>query len=139
VRGGTTVRLREPGAVRSWAHVLDVLHGYLLLAQALAADPAAHSAPVNLPGHEAPVRAIAAGLNARFGVEAAVCEGDAGDAGPALDGTRARDRLGWAPQWSLDEALDATVDWYRADAAGDDTDALAAAQLDAFAAVGVRA
>jgi CDP-glucose 4,6-dehydratase len=31
-----------------------------------------------------------------------------------LDSTKANRRLGWRPVWSLDEALRATADWYRA-------------------------
>jgi CDP-glucose 4,6-dehydratase len=30
-----------------------------------------------------------------------------------LDSSKAKSRLGWRPVWSLDEALDATVRWYR--------------------------
>lgn len=32
----------------------------------------------------------------------------------AVDSTRIREELGWAPRWSLDEGLAATWDWYRA-------------------------
>jgi CDP-glucose 4,6-dehydratase len=31
-----------------------------------------------------------------------------------LDIAKARSRLGWQPVWSLDDAIDATSDWYRA-------------------------
>jgi CDP-glucose 4,6-dehydratase len=31
-----------------------------------------------------------------------------------LDSAKARQRLGWRPVWSLDEGLDATLEWYRA-------------------------
>ncbi len=33
------------------------------------------------------------------------------------DNTRARERLGWKPQWSLEEGLSKTIEWYRAEVA----------------------
>ena len=54
----------------------------------------------------------------------------------ALDSTKARERLGWAPTWGLEEALGAIVTWYRALDAGEDLRAVTAAQIDAFASAG---
>jgi hypothetical protein len=31
------------------------------------------------------------------------------------DATKARERLGWEPRWSLREGLEATIAWYRAE------------------------
>jgi len=35
-----------------------------------------------------------------------------------VDSTLARERLGWAPRWTFDEALEETLAWYRAHLAG---------------------
>ena len=49
-----------------------------------------------------------------------------------LDSSRARRVLGWQQAWSLDRALDATVEWYRAFDAGDDVRNLALAQIEEY-------
>ena len=36
---GTQIRLRRPGAVRPWQHVLDPITGYILVAETLLSDP----------------------------------------------------------------------------------------------------
>jgi CDP-glucose 4,6-dehydratase len=33
------------------------------------------------------------------------------------DNTRARERLGWRPRWSLEDGLAKTIDWYRGEVA----------------------
>jgi CDP-glucose 4,6-dehydratase len=64
----------------------------------------------------------------------------AADGGPPettalrLDSTKAREELGWAPAWGLDEALAATVDWFRAVGDGADARAVCAAQIADYAA-----
>ena len=35
-----------------------------------------------------------------------------------VDSTLARERLGWAPRWTFEEALEETLAWYRAHLAG---------------------
>ena len=54
LESGRPARLRNPGHIRSWLHVLDPLYGYLMLAAALARDPVRFSGPWNFgPGREA--------------------------------------------------------------------------------------
>jgi len=52
----------------------------------------------------------------------------------ALDSTKARERLGWAPAWELEETLAAIVEWYLALAAGEDMRAVTLGQIERFAA-----
>jgi CDP-glucose 4,6-dehydratase len=51
-----------------------------------------------------------------------------------LDCSLARDRLGWRPRWELDLALEKTVDWYRAFAAGERMHAQTLAEIAEFEA-----
>jgi len=118
---GAPVELRSPDAIRPWQHVLNPLAGYLVLAQAVAADAATFAGPWNFgPGVEEalPVRALVARLGELWGREipAATQPGEhpPETATLRLDSTRARVHLGWRPLWSLDEGLQAIVDWYRA-------------------------
>ncbi|MDQ3850990.1 MAG: CDP-glucose 4,6-dehydratase [Actinomycetota bacterium] len=142
VRGalaGRAVPIRHPDAVRPWQHVLNPLSGYLRLAQAVWDDPGLQGGwNFGPPDQEArPVRWIVARLSERWpgGLRVEL------DPGPhpreahllSLDSTKARERLGWSPTWSLEEALDAVVAWYDGLRAGEDVRALTLAQIEAFA------
>jgi CDP-glucose 4,6-dehydratase len=54
----------------------------------------------------------------------------------SLDSSKARERLGWAPAWGLDEALARIVEWYRDLRAGGAMREVTRAQIAAFAAAG---
>jgi CDP-glucose 4,6-dehydratase len=115
VAAGEPLRVRNPDAARPWQHVLNPLHGYLLLVErgergGWNFGPAADDVR--------PVRWIVE----RLGVD---WESDAGEHPHearhlALDSTRARDRLGWQPGWALERGLDATAEWYAAHRDGAD-------------------
>jgi CDP-glucose 4,6-dehydratase len=119
--------------------VLNPLSGYLEVAQRLGSEPDAADAWNFGPSadDELPVREIADRLAALWGEGLEWrAEGDGGPPETALlrlDSTKARERLGWEPRWHLDEALSATVDWFRAWSAGADARAITAAQIAAFA------
>ena len=134
-----SVEIRSPHATRPWQHVLEPLHGYLLLAGALCGDRG---------------RDVASGWN--FGPSDEGCkpvsyvvdrlvrgwDGAAWhlSAGPhpheasllKIDASRARARLGWTPKLKLDEALDWTVSWYKAVQEGADASALCLEQVAAY-------
>jgi CDP-glucose 4,6-dehydratase len=137
---GEPLLVRNPDAVRPWQHVLNPLSGYLEVAQRLGHDPAAADAwnfgPE--PDDELPVRDIAERVSELWGEGLEWrAEGDGGPRETAvlrLDSSKARERLGWEPRWHLDEALAATVDWFRAWRGDADARAVTAAQIAAFAA-----
>lgn len=131
--------LRYPQATRPWQHVLEPLHGYLGLAQALVQHGDAVAEAWNF-GPDADAVASVADVVGRL---AAQWPGQAGwdastlpaphEAGMlALDSSKARHRLGWRPRWSLDEALSRTLAWHRAWRHGDDMSAFTRAQIAAF-------
>lgn len=134
---GAVVPLRRPDAVRPWQHVLALLHGYLLLAEALWDDPSAATA-WNLGPPVRDVRAvgeIASALSAMWpAVRWRAATEAAGREARALltDSTRARRRLGWEPGWSLDETLRRVVDWYLVDHAGEDVRRATLDQIHAY-------
>jgi CDP-glucose 4,6-dehydratase len=114
---GRPLLVRNPDAVRPWQHVLNPLAGYLLLAEHTDAAEAWNFGPD--PGDELPVRDLVERIGARWGDGFEWRTED--DGGPPettvlrLDSTKARQRLGWVPGWNLDEALAATVEWFRAE------------------------
>jgi CDP-glucose 4,6-dehydratase len=137
---GRPVELRNPGAVRPWQHVLNPLGGYLLLAQALAEDPATYAGGWNFgpePGDELPVQALVERIAELWDGPLKIAA-QPGEHPPEtgvlrLDSTRAREQLGWAPAWDLDEGLRAIVAWteaYRRDA---DLAAVTAEQIADYA------
>jgi CDP-glucose 4,6-dehydratase len=136
------IPIRNPEAVRPWQHVLNPLSGYLRLAERLCADPGSQGGWNFGPALDdaRPVRWIADRLTALWPGE---LSWDV-DPGPhphearflALDSTKARERLGWAPTWGLEEALASIVAWYRALGASEDVRAATLAQIEDFASAG---
>ncbi len=125
---GRPVKIRHPGAVRPWQHVLDPLAGYLLLARALcSADGERAATGWNFgpgPASEAPVGDVAAEVARLWGAGARVeIEPDGEgliEAGVLrLDASAARARLGWSPRWDLARSLEMTVAGYRRQAGGE--------------------
>jgi CDP-glucose 4,6-dehydratase len=136
---GRAVQLRNPDAVRPWQHVLNPLAGYLLLAEALHADPAAFGSGWNFgpdPGDELPVRALVDRIAELWGapIEVAVQPGEHPPEAATLRlvSSKAQERLGWRPAWDLDDGLRAIVEWARGMQAGDDLRALTLAQIERY-------
>lgn len=143
-----TVTLRNPHAVRPWQHVLEPLAGYLLLAESLCgSDGETYARGWNFgpdPGGDASVGTVAELAARLWGDGAAVCFARAPDqpheAGTLrLDSTLARLRLGWAPRWSLPQAIDATVAGYRCHARGGDLTGLVRDQIAAYCGANAKA
>ena len=145
---GAPIAVRNPEAVRPWQHVLNPLSGYLLLAERLHASPEPQGGWNFGPALDdaRPVRAIADRLT-QLWPGALRWEHDSDPPTPhpheahflALDSSKARERLGWQPTWSLDEALAGIVEWYTALRDREDMQVVTLAQIEAFAAAGAAA
>jgi CDP-glucose 4,6-dehydratase len=115
------LRIRNPEAVRPWQHVLDPVLGYLRLAECLVRQGRSFCGAWNFgpaPASEVSVSVIADHL-VRHWQGDVHWQHDASDhpheaAYLKLDCTKAASELQWRPLLSLDEALRATVEWYRA-------------------------
>ncbi len=121
---GEPLRVRNPGAIRPWQHVVEPLSGYLVLAERLATEGALFAEAWNF-GPDADqmltVADIADGFCAAWGPGArwiAAPEPDAPreTATLALASDKAGRRLGWAPRMGAAEAVAATAAWYAAHA-----------------------
>jgi CDP-glucose 4,6-dehydratase len=135
---GNAVQLRYPNALRPWQHVLEPLAGYLHLASHLLGQGGVRFARAwNFgPGSDADATvATVAGIVARLWGSGARVEAQADGDHPheagllRLDSEAARTVLGWAPRWSLEQALSHTVRWQRAWLAGEDMQALSLQQI----------
>jgi CDP-glucose 4,6-dehydratase len=124
VTSGKPVVLRRPHAVRPWQHVLDPLHGYLILGQRLATGGPEWAEGWNFgPAELQPlsVRALVERFLAIWGQGELVVQDDGTHPHEAgmlrLDCSKAHSRLGWLPLLPVDDALRWTAEWYRAHAA----------------------
>jgi CDP-glucose 4,6-dehydratase len=135
---GAPLVIRRPGAIRPWQHVLDPLHGYLRLVEAVSAGTA-QPGPYNFgPERAASVHSVAARFLSALGASrdpAIVIEPSAEHetAVLAVDSTRARSQLGWVPRWPTEAAIDAAAAWYRDFHAGAPVLGLVERDLDAYA------
>lgn len=124
---GQPVRIRRPQSIRPWQHVLEPLHGYLLLAERLlSGDPAFASAYNFGPSDEDAwtVERITTKMAALWADGASwVNDADPGAHEAAhlrLDSSKARTQLRWRPRLTIESALEWTVAWYRARGQGAD-------------------
>jgi CDP-glucose 4,6-dehydratase len=129
------LRIRNPKAVRPWQHVLEPLSGYLMLAERVATDRS-YAEGWNFGPDERDARSVEDVVNrvvARWGGglrweldrwahphEAKLL---------SIDSAKAHQRLGWAPRLKLEEALEWTVDWYKAFMRGQDVRELTLEQI----------
>jgi CDP-glucose 4,6-dehydratase len=124
-RSGSPLVLRSPDATRPFQHVLDVLRGYLLLAQALAADSPVPQA-LNFGPQDAELRVrdlighweAATGRAVRW--ETAGAPVIVEQRRLALDSSLAHRVLGWSPCYDTPGAIARTAQWYAAWAGGVD-------------------
>ncbi len=135
---GDDIAVRNPDATRPWQHVLEPLAGYLDYAEALFTGDSAPQALNFGPAASdiQPVRQVIDGLVERWGEGANWRHEKAAQVAEAglltLNAIRAVETIGWRPRLDLHEALDWTVAWYRAAAAGDDMRAHSLDQIARF-------
>ncbi len=113
--------IRYPDAVRPWQHVLEPLFGYLLLTQVLYQNEASFGEAWNFgPDDEnaKPVRWLVERIVEIWGGKACWEIDQSSQLHEArmlkLECSKAKEKLGWYPQWDLTTALRVTVDWYKA-------------------------
>lgn len=114
------VVIRNPNSTRPWQHVLEPLSGYLTLAEKLWHEPKAYAEGWNFGPRDEdarPVGWIVDRMASKWG-DGASCQIDGGDHPHEanylkLDISKARQRLSWAPRWSLDTALNKIVEWHQ--------------------------
>jgi CDP-glucose 4,6-dehydratase len=135
---GHPALLRNPHAIRPWQHVLDPLCGYLKLIERLYNDGQPFAEGWNFGPSEAdarPVEWIAQKIAALWGD--LKWEKD-NSANPheahylKLDSSKAQTRLGWAPRLVLFEALEWTVNWYKAYLSGKNMRSVTERQIDIY-------
>lgn len=137
-QSGQPLVVRRPQSVRPWQHVLEPLAGYLTLAEQLWARPELAGA-YNFgpePHESVTVRRVIEAALSSYG-EGSV-QYNNGFEGPheakylTLDIAKARNVLGYKPRWSLLEAVQHTLSWYRRQRQGERADVLCEEDIAAF-------
>ncbi len=115
-----SILVRNPSAVRPWQHVLDCLSGYLVLAQAMLADPEKYSQAWNFGPHgnqEAKVVDLVDMVISQWGSGDFIQDTSGAPFHESkllnLDSTKASRQLGWNPKWDWSEAVHHTITWYK--------------------------
>lgn len=117
---GQPLEVRFPKAVRPWQHVLESLHGYLLLGEQLWNGKREFARPWNFgpaPQDMVTVESILqyfAQAWPGFAWHSSAAQQPHETGMLTLDSTQAQDGLGWHSVWQLEEALQATAGWYDA-------------------------
>ena len=131
--------IRYPHALRPWQHVLEPLHGYLQLAEKLYHHPVEYAEAWNFGPEESDVRSVS------WMVERILKLWNSPTAWQLLennrlheagylklDSTKAKTRLGWQPQWNIEQALQETIRWYRAYQDGADMREMTSLQIKQY-------
>lgn len=138
-RAGNPAVIRHPDATRPWQHVLDALHGYRKLIEALCVGADLPFAWNFGSDESRPVRWLADAVAAHWG-DSATWSSEAGEhphEAPtlALDSTRAREMLSWKPVIDPATTVEWTATFYKRLLAGEPADALMNAEIERFAEV----
>lgn len=123
VRGfcsGRPALIRRPNAIRPWQHVLDPLHGYLILAQRLLEQDKCCATAYNFgPRDEGnwSVERIATRFAEMWGNSASWTRDSDPGAHEAhilrVDASKAHSELGWEQKLKIETTLEWTIEWYR--------------------------
>ncbi|MES9934830.1 MAG: CDP-glucose 4,6-dehydratase [Sedimenticola sp.] len=139
---GEPLEVRSPGAIRPWQHVLEPLSGYILLAEQLVNEGVGYTGAWNFGPNPDDAKSVSSIVDTlvRFWGEGAgwrsVSDQKLHEANYLkLECAKARDILHWQPRWNLEEAIEKTVEWYKAFYAGEDVLSLMKTQIGQYESV----
>jgi CDP-glucose 4,6-dehydratase len=136
---GRAVAIRNPRAIRPWQHVLEPLAGYILVAERLCQEGSSFAGAWNFGPFEEDGKCVEEvvqqvvelwGDGARWVLDPGHHPNESQVL--RLDSTKAQQGLGWKPHWRLDQAVEATVAWYKAYLRGQNLRAVAIDQVDLY-------
>ena len=129
------LRIRSPQSIRPWQHVLEPLSGYLKLAQMLCLEGEKFCGAWNFGPDRKDTRTVMwildylAQTDRNCGWEYDRTVQFKETQVLQLDSTKSKDALGWRPKWTLETALETTLEWYDASKAKDKMQALSLNQI----------
>jgi CDP-glucose 4,6-dehydratase len=115
-----TIIVRNPKAVRPWQHVLEPLHGYLILAAKMNSDPKKYASSYNFGPEDGNTYAVEDLVNLAIkkwgegNFKNEVKKNTHHEAGLLmLDISKAKKELSWKPGWNSPTTIAKTIDWYK--------------------------
>ena len=133
------VLLRNPLSIRPWQHVMEPLHGYLILAAHQVKHPVKYASAYNfgpepqdnLTVEEVTQKAVATWGSGNY--KKAESDQQVHEARLLrLDISKVKTELGWKPQYNASEAIIKTINWYQRCLKGDNARQLVAQQVEAY-------
>lgn len=130
--------IRSPQATRPWQHVLDPLAGYLALAEQLCTNPGL-AGGWNFGPQDSNVRTVEEVLRLtskclpvrlQWRIDTSAQPHEARVL--KLDCSKSLSLLGWAPKWTLEQALVNTCDWYSLYSADQSMDEISQSQIAVY-------
>lgn len=135
----STVKIRNPNAIRPWQFVLEPLHGYMLLAEKLWYEGPKFSEGWNFGPDYNDIRSVSwlverlsqlwnTQINLEYNKECFHHEANT----LKLDCTKAKQKLGWQPKTNLELGLKFVVEWYKHYELGNDIREITEQQIKEF-------
>lgn len=133
--------IRNPGAVRPWQYILDLLNGYMILAEKLYEIPDKYAEGWNFGPNESTlytVEYIASKVwncihDSEYTLTRSLTEQNFKEALTLMiDSSKSNSELGWKALYSFEEAMNKTVDFYRRFLLGESADKLMLEQIEEF-------
>jgi CDP-glucose 4,6-dehydratase len=131
--------IRNPQSIRPWQHVLEPLSGYLMLAERLFSEGPNFAEGWNFGPDDSdtkPVKWIVEKVCEKWGKNATYIIDEGLHPHEAhylkLDCSKARQRLGWMPKWTLDQTLDYIIEWVCAYKNNESLRLLCQAQIESY-------
>lgn len=140
---GEKIIIRNPRAIRPWQHMLDPLSGYLLLAQKLYEKGPEYAEAWNFGPDDENARTVEWvvkklcekwGKNTFYEIERGTHPHESFSL--KLDCSKAKDRLGWRPRWTIEQAIDNVIEWTLAYIEKKDLVGVCLKQIDEFLITG---
>jgi len=122
VLNGDQIKIRFPNAIRPWQHVLEPLHGYLVLLQKMSEEGSEFAEAWNFGPNDEDIRTVQWvvkrfckkwGRNALYQIEDNLHNPIEAQL-LKLDCSKAKKRLNWHPVWGLNTAIEKIIEWARA-------------------------
>lgn len=140
INSGQPIILRNPGAIRPWQHVLELVSGYLTLGQRLLSSPRDAIGAWNFGpdrSNEVDVERLTRSFAAAYGDETTVIQITPSPLPEAhflkLDINKAVSLLPWKPRLGFEQTIAMTAEWYRGfHRERHDAGELVCRQIDAF-------
>jgi CDP-glucose 4,6-dehydratase len=138
IHTGKILRIRFPNAVRPWQHVLEPLSGYLMLAEKLVKNGNDFAEAWNFGPKEIDSRPVSwiinylsqKNPNLKWETKNILEPHESGLL--LLDSSKAKSKLGWTSRWSLEIALDKTIEWHKAWMGNELMDDLSISQINFY-------